>query len=65
MNQSKTSVAVTPIVCIECRRPWLVGSERWRLKVLEEESPETVPYCPECAEREFGPASSGPHSFEG
>ena len=40
--------------CIECRRPWLVASERWQLRVLFEEEPETVPYCPDCASREFG-----------
>ena len=45
---------VTSLACIECRRPWLVGSERWRLKVTDDADPETVPYCPDCATREFG-----------
>jgi len=39
--------------CVECLRPWLVSSERWRLKVTDDVEPETVPYCPECAHREF------------
>jgi hypothetical protein len=41
------------LVCIECLRPWLVSSERWRLKVTDDAVPVTVPYCPECAHREF------------
>jgi hypothetical protein len=48
--------AVAPIVCIECCRPWLDDSERWRMKVTDDELPEAVPYCPGCAAREFGPA---------
>jgi hypothetical protein len=51
-----TVVAAPPIHCVECRRPWALASERWRLKVLDEEDGlETVPYCPDCAVREFGP----------
>lgn len=46
----------TTLACIECRRPWDDARERWRLKVTDEQPPETVPYCPECATREFGPA---------
>jgi hypothetical protein len=46
------------LACIECRRPWLDAGERWRLKVTDEQPPETVPYCPQCATREFGPARS-------
>lgn len=54
MLSSKESLAVpTRLTCIECRRPWLVRRERWRLKVLDDASRETVPYCPECASREF------------
>jgi hypothetical protein len=49
-------VAAPPIQCVECLRTWGVASERWRLKVLgEEDAFETVPYCPDCATREFGP----------
>lgn len=47
----------TELSCIECRRPWLDGAERWRLKVTDDEPRETVPYCPGCAAREFGPAA--------
>jgi hypothetical protein len=47
-------VAAPTLACIECSRPWLIPSERWRLKVLEEDEPETVPYCPDCFSREFG-----------
>jgi hypothetical protein len=43
-----------PLTCIECSRPWFVASERWRLKVTDEEPREAVPYCPDCATREFG-----------
>lgn len=50
------SVLAPPICCIECSRPWLSEDERWRLKLLVEDpdAPETVPYCPDCHEREFG-----------
>lgn len=44
------------ITCIECQQPWRDPRERWRLKVTDEQPPETVPYCPSCATREFGPA---------
>jgi hypothetical protein len=49
----RTRVVPAAIACIECGRPWLVARERWRLKVLPEDSLETVPYCPDCAHREF------------
>jgi hypothetical protein len=49
------SLTTTTLACIECLRPWLVDSERWRLKVTDDEQRETVPYCPDCAAREFGP----------
>jgi uncharacterized protein YlaI len=50
----KTAVVATPIRCIECRRTWLVDDERWRIKLLDEEPAEVVPYCPGCHAREFG-----------
>jgi hypothetical protein len=53
-SHADTAVATAPIICIECRRPWLTESERWRLKVTDDSVPETVPYCPDCATREFG-----------
>jgi hypothetical protein len=43
----------TAISCIECGRAWIDEGERWRMKVLDEEPRETVPYCPNCAQREF------------
>ena len=49
-----TETRVEPIVCIECRRPWLDPGERWRIYVLDEDPPEAVPYCSACARREFG-----------
>jgi hypothetical protein len=54
LKPSNTALTTTPIVCIECRRPWVTESERWRLKVTDDGEPETVPYCPDCATREFG-----------
>jgi hypothetical protein len=54
IEPQKTAVAAPPIRCIECRRPWIAGHERWRLKLLDEEPREAVPYCPDCHEREFG-----------
>ena len=40
-------------VCEECRRPWFDPCERWRLYLDPEELGLTVPYCPDCAAREF------------
>jgi hypothetical protein len=50
-----TTVVVSTLECIECGRPWDEETERWRLKVLDDPI-ETVPYCPDCATREFGAA---------
>lgn len=50
---SETPTIATRMVCIECARRWLVATERWRLKITDEEPRQTVPYCPECACREF------------
>lgn len=52
-DRPQTQVAAPP-QCLECRRPWLLDSERWRLKVLEDEPAETALYCPDCHQREFG-----------
>jgi Zn finger protein HypA/HybF involved in hydrogenase expression len=41
-----------PIVCEECRRPWL-NDERGR-QAHRVDFEEVAVYCPECAEREFG-----------
>ncbi len=46
-------VARLLLVCEECRRPWLEPRERWRLYLTDDEPAEAVPYCPECAGREF------------
>jgi hypothetical protein len=53
---SNSLVMLPPLACIECNRPWLVSSERWRLKVTDDVQPETVPYCPGCHTREFEPS---------
>jgi hypothetical protein len=53
-EQTEHAVSDTVLACIECRRPWLRGNERWRLKVTDDSPRETVPYCSECAAREFG-----------
>jgi len=53
-EQPHAAQVVSGVVCIECLRPWLVALERWRMKVTDDEAPETVAYCPECAAREFG-----------
>jgi hypothetical protein len=53
LAETRNAVART-LTCIECCRPWFVASERWRLKLTDEEPRESVPYCPNCATREFG-----------
>jgi hypothetical protein len=50
---NRTSVVTHPALCEECRRPWLEPLERWRLYLTDDEPPEAVPYCPQCAGREF------------
>ena len=44
---------VEELVCIECRREWVIPVERWRIYLTEGDPPEPVTYCPDCAEREF------------
>ncbi|HZT91518.1 MAG TPA: hypothetical protein VFA05_05705 [Gaiellaceae bacterium] len=46
---------LAPLRCIECRRPWTDATQRWRMKVTEDDVPEAVLYCATCAHREFGP----------
>lgn len=41
------------IGCIECTRPWNVPNERWRVYVTEDDPPQAVAYCPDCAAKEF------------
>jgi hypothetical protein len=50
----EASIVVRPIACQECRRPWHDGRERWRMYVASFSPPLVVPYCPQCAQREFG-----------
>jgi hypothetical protein len=41
--------------CQECGAVWLCADhERWRAYRTDDEPPELVFYCPQCAEREFG-----------
>ena len=50
----KPSLSPTLLLsCEECRRPWFDPYERWRLYLDPEEPGLTVPYCPDCAAREF------------
>ena len=39
--------------CQECCRPWLDPHERWRVYLTDDEPAEAVPYCADCARREF------------
>jgi hypothetical protein len=56
MTMAEIASAPAALRCIECLRPWVDPVERWRLKITDDAQPETVPYCPDCATREFGPA---------
>jgi hypothetical protein len=42
------------IECIECTRSWDVQTERWRVYLTDDEPPEPVAYCPDCAADQFG-----------
>ena len=46
--------SIGAIECIECARRWDVSTERWRMYLTDDDPPETVPYCPDCAAEEFG-----------
>lgn len=51
---SADQVAVIPR-CAECGAVWLPGDGgRWEAYLTDDEPPELAPYCPGCAEREFG-----------
>jgi len=41
------------LTCLECRRAWRDGAERWRLYVTAGEPVELLLYCFLCASREF------------
>ena len=52
---SAERVASTP-ECAERGACWLPDDdERWRAYLTDDEPAEVAFYCPECAEREFGP----------
>src|SRR6187397_711955 len=52
------SVALIPS-CAECTAVWLpADEERWQALPTDDEPPEIVFYCPECAERESGRISA-------
>jgi hypothetical protein len=50
-----------PLVCVECRREQRHGERGWRSNLTtDRDEPdykpaEAIVYCPDCAEREFGP----------
>jgi hypothetical protein len=49
-------VALIP-TCAECQAVWRSADEvRWQAWLTDDEPPELVFYCRDCAEREFGAA---------
>jgi hypothetical protein len=53
MSDEFATVIAPPVLhCQECLRPWLDPRERWRL-YLDEDVQLPVPYCADCASREF------------
>ena len=50
----RAPVHVAALTCEECHAAWTRPAERWRLKVLFDESPPLrALYCPSCHAREF------------
>ncbi|HZS24977.1 MAG TPA: hypothetical protein VFA30_08310 [Gaiellaceae bacterium] len=47
-------VFVLSLRCQECGRRWDDPGERWRVYFTDDEPPDPVSYCPDCARREFG-----------
>ena len=54
-SRTTTKTLQSTILCQECRRPWVDQTERWRMYVTEDAQAELVPYCADCAHREFDP----------
>ena len=46
-------VFVLSLRCVECNERWDDPGERWRVYFTDDEPPEPVTYCPDCARREF------------
>jgi hypothetical protein len=46
-------IATPSLFCEECGRPWVRRLEMWRTYLTDDEPPQAVNYCPECAHREF------------
>jgi hypothetical protein len=48
--------AATILQCAECERPWLHEDTEhwWSAYLTDDEPPEVVFFCPNCAQREFG-----------
>jgi len=61
MTMSRNIQTLSPIFCQECRRPWLDGAERWRVYLTDDAPAEPVPYCVDCARREFDPDGHADH----
>ena len=40
-----------PIRCAECGREWVDPQQKWRSYIDDDGN--AIPFCPECAEREF------------
>jgi len=53
-QQSDRHAFVLSLRCLECDRRWDDPLDRWRVYFTDDEPPEPVTYCPECARAEFG-----------
>lgn len=51
--KSTRTTTAKMLTCLECGRPWVDGSERWRIYVTTDEWPTLLLYCTVCATREF------------
>lgn len=46
-------VFVLSLRCAQCHRRWDNPTDRWRVYFTDEEPPEPLTFCPNCARREF------------
>ena len=53
-KRRESTIPTTRLRCLECRRPWLESTERWRVYLSGEVPSQPLTYCPDCARREFG-----------
>ena len=53
MEQSEENSVATLGCCTECGREWSNRREWWKLHLTDDDPPQAMLYCPDCAAREL------------